>query len=350
MFFWFDLCHPPHVVFFAQMIHALEKQGHHVHITYRNRYQVKALMDMHGLQGVKIGGANGGNRWTKSIGLIVRSVLLYRHMRGKQCDLAVSQGSSYQVIAAHILGFRSLFTSDYEHIIWTFAKRWATAIAVSELIPLARLKEKNLPLNRIHRYPGLKEEVYLDHFQPSPGFLKSMGWQQDKILVIVRPPEVRAHYHNAATEDLYQALMRHLARIDNAFVIILPRSKHKKRLLEKMPGCIAGDWVIPEETVDGPALIYYADLVISGGGTMNREAAALGVPVYSIFHGKTPSVDLALEQRGLLTRLTRVEQVPMIPIEKRRHQKPIWKFEVKPFLIDLMIQLAAGRELLSRIK
>jgi len=343
MHFWFDLCHPPHVVFFAPIIHVLKGQNHHVYVTYRNRYQVKALMELHGIEGVQIGGANGGNPITKAIGLLVRTFILFAHMRFRKCDLAISQGSSYQVIAAKLLGFRSLFATDYEHIIWTFARRWATAIAVPELIPLTQLEEKNLPLNRIHRYPGLKEEVYLDHFRPAPDFLQSMGWQQDKILVIVRPPEVRAHYHNQATEKLYEGLLRHLARIDNAFVIILPRSKHKKRLLEKMPGCIAGDWVVPEETVDGPALIYYADLVISGGGTMNREAAALGVPVYSIFLGETPSVDLALEQMGLLTRLTRVEQIPMIPIEKRQRLQPHWKFEVKPFLINLMMQLAAGK-------
>ena len=42
---------------------------------------------------------------------------------------------------------------------------------------------------------------------------------------------------------------------------------------------------------------------------MNREAAALGVPVYSIFRGTTGAVDKYLEEEGRLTMLKSVEDV-----------------------------------------
>ena len=76
--------------------------------------------------------------------------------------------------------------------------------------------------------------------------------------------------------------------------------------------------LIPASAVDGPNLVWHSDLVISGGGTMNREAAALGVPVYSIFRGQIGAVDRHLSATGCLVLLEGVEDVRTKLILKRR--------------------------------
>src|SRR5262249_18050156 len=60
----------------------------------------------------------------------------------------------------------------------------------------------------------------------------------------------------------------------------------------------------------GLNLIWHSDLVISGGGTMNREAAALGVPVYSVFRGKIGAVDRYLSKMGRLVLLESSNEFP----------------------------------------
>jgi predicted glycosyltransferase len=164
---------------------------------------------------------------------------------------------------------------------------------------------------RVLRYPGIKEDVYVPGFKPNPAIKAQLGILESDLVVTIRPPANEAHYHNPQSDELFHAVVEHLAKQPNAKMIVLPRNARQgARVQELWPELIAkGRMLIPEHVIDGLNIIWYSDFVISGGGTMNREAAALGVPVYSIFRGKTGAVDRYLADQGRMILLENVEDI-----------------------------------------
>jgi predicted glycosyltransferase len=171
-----------------------------------------------------------------------------------------------------------------------------------EVVPANALK---LRKDRILRYPGIKEDVYVPSFRPDSTIKRVLGLSGEDVVVTLRPPATEAHYHNPESEVLLDAVFEVIARSPNVKVVMVPRTaKQLTELREKHPELFdTGKIVVPKQAVDGLDLIWFSDLVVSGGGTMNREAAALGVPVYSIFRGKTGAVDRYLANNGRLTLL-----------------------------------------------
>jgi hypothetical protein len=164
---------------------------------------------------------------------------------------------------------------------------------------------------RILKYPGIKEDVYVPRFVPDPSIRSQLGLQEQDVVVTIRPPASEAHYHNPKSDDLFSAAVTFLSKFHAAKLVLLPRNdKQAIELKERWPDLFAsGSMRIPSQVVDGLNLIWYSDLVISGGGTMNREAAALGVPVYSVFRGSIGAVDYYLSQQGRLVLLENVQDV-----------------------------------------
>ena len=141
--------------------------------------------------------------------------------------------------------------------------------------------------------------------------------------MVVRPPATEAHYHNPESEVLFAETLRFLGSIPKVRAVTLPRNARQgKQLHAEWAELIAdGRMVIPSAPVDGLNLIWFSDLVVSGGGTMNREAAALGVPVYSIFRGKIGAVDRYLAERGRLTLIESPQDVRTM-VKVRRWNRP----------------------------
>jgi predicted glycosyltransferase len=150
---------------------------------------------------------------------------------------------------------------------------------------------------------------------------KQLNFDEHDVVVTVRPPAVEAHYHNPEAEVLLDAALNFLTQAPEVRVILLPRNESQARTLRETWKKWIGNRkiVIPEHAVDGINLIWFSDLVVSGGGTMNREAAALGVPVYSIFRGKIGAVDRHLQQEGRLILIESVEDIrEKIVLRQRR--------------------------------
>jgi len=336
--FWFDLCHPPHVAFFAPQIKRLQEMGHAVLITVRDRFQVAELCDLSGLTYVKIGKDYGRAKWRKAMGIALRTCQLADYMRGRNVDLAVSQGSTYQVLAAKLLSIPSTFMTDYEHIYLGIAKRLADWLVFPEIIPEDVLRKKHISPGKIIRYPGLKENVYLGHFRPQGDFLKNIGVDPGNIIITIRPPAVDAHYHNPVSEELLRLIFRRMKSEPGVTVIYLPRSAASTGPLMDSGMHV----VIPEKTLKGLDLIYHSDMIISGGGTMNREAAAMGVPVYSIFKGPVPAVDRYLEQTGRLHFIDSEEDIKRIRIQKRKPEMNLLNpdIDLARFLVSRLLDMA----------
>src|SRR5207247_7718716 len=177
--------------------------------------------------------------------------------------------------------------------------------------------------NRIRKYPGIKEDVYVPRFVPEPGIRRQLGLREEELVVTIRPPANEAHYHNLESDQLLEAAVEFLSKKPDVKLVALPRDKKQGvRLRTQWPDLFSnGTMRIPEQVVDGLILIWHSDFVISGGGTMNREAAALGVPVYSVFRGRIGAVDQHLASRGRLVLLKSVEDV-QTKIIIARHNRP----------------------------
>jgi len=143
---------------------------------------------------------------------------------------------------------------------------------------------------------------------------------KDRIVVTIRPPATEAHYHNPESDVLFAAIINHLGQMKNIQQVILPRNKKQESSIKQTWTRLfdRGIIIIPDHVIDGLNLIWHSDLVISGGGTMNREAAALGVPVYSFFRGKIGAVDQYLVKNNRLVLLSSVDDIlTKLKIEKR---------------------------------
>jgi predicted glycosyltransferase len=222
-------------------------------------------------------------------------------------DIAISHGSRTQQIAAALLGIPIVIISDYElsKELVLLPPDW---LFVPDVIPDTDIMYKK---TRVFKYPGIKEDVYVPDFRPDPRVRGMLGLTDENIVATVRPPATEAHYHNPESEILFEATIESMAAREEMKIVILPRNEKQAELIRaRWPElCSNGKIIIPREVIDGLNLIWYSDLVVSGGGTMNREAAALGVPVYSIFRGGIGAVDRYLAENGRLTLLETVEDV-----------------------------------------
>ena len=295
---WIDIDNSPHVPLYIPIIEELEKQGVELLLTARNMYQVCELLDFFKLPCKVIGGHWGKNNVLKILNNCTRVAQLIPTVRKARPDLAISHGSRAQLLAAKVLGIPSIMMHDYEHNFKTgFVE--AEWVLMPDIIPDGAMSKKS---ERILRYPGLKEDVYIPRFHPDPSIFSKLGISPEDLVVTVRPPATEAHYHTHEGDLLFAETMRLLSSHPKVRAVTLPRNARQTQQLQaEWKGLIAsGCMVIPSSPVDGLNLMWFSDLVVSGGGTMNREAAALGVPVYSIFGGKMGAVDRYLAQQGRL--------------------------------------------------
>lgn len=316
---WVDLENSPHVPFFRPIIEELEKCGLQIFVTARDCAQTRELADYFGMTYKLIGRHHGKNKIAKALGLGLRMCRLAPTIRSEKPVLALSHGSRSSTILSSILRVPSITIFDYEFVNQTTFNSldW---VMVPEVLPDKVVRVRR---DRILRYPGIKEDVYVPFFKPDLSAMGQLGIVGKDIVVTVRPPAINAHYHNPESERLLAAAIEFVSQDPNVKIVLLPRYPEQAKSLRASWSRLfaSGKMLIPEHVVDGLNLIWYSDLVISGGGTMNREAAALGVPVYSIFRGKIGAVDQYLSNCKRLVLLESVEQIPK-RVVIARHPRP----------------------------
>jgi predicted glycosyltransferase len=302
---WIDLDNTPHVPFFDPIIKELRMMGYEVIVTARDCAQTCGLADLHGLQYRRVGRHYGKNKVLKVLGTVYRAMQLSKTIRRNKSILAVSHGSRSQMISAAMLRMPSLVMGDYEH---TKGDIHCTWVMVPEVIDHTRL---GIRQDHVIRYPGIKEDVYIPFFKPDPHIFDELNINPSEVLVTIRPPANEAHYHNPESESLFTEAVSYIGEIKDSRMVILPRNDNQKTMIrsEWTKWCSERKIVIPDQVVDGLNLLWHSDFAISGGGTMNREAAALGIPVYSIFRGRIGAVDQFLSDTGRLILLEKKEDV-----------------------------------------
>ena len=325
---WIDLDNTPHVPFFKPIVRELERRHYTVLLTARDAFQVCALATRMGLKYKKVGCHYGKNPLMKIWGLGWRTLQLLPVVLGKKIDLALSHGSRAQILLCNLLRIPTAMVMDYEfaEMPWLLRPGWEI---VPRVLANTNLQCKNE--SRILTYDGIKEDVYAPEFKPDPSLINQLKLNDGKIVVTVRPPATEAHYHNPESEALFVEFMNRLVATPNTRAVLLPRNKSQELQIRQQwaEWCDGSKFVIPQEAVDGLNLLWHSDLVVSGGGTMNREAAALGVPVYSIFRGKIGAVDRDLREKGRLILIETADDVhsKIELVRRTKHQDP---FEGKP--------------------
>jgi len=299
---WVDMTASAHVLVFRPLIRILRERGDEVEITARDYAQTLQLLELHGLEAEVIGRHGGRSRLGKARSMWSRLGALRRWARGRDFDVALAHGSHELTMTAQRLGIPSSTTFDYEFA-WLqhqLGCRAATKVVVPDSIPPERLARYGAEPPKLLQYPGLKEEYYLADFEPDRGILDT--WQIDpaRTLVVLRPPPDVSLYHRHSN-PLFPQTLEHLGRLEDVHAFVLPRTAEQR---EYVRGLALPSVIVPETAVDAQSLIALADLVVSAGGTMNREAAALGVPVYTTYGGRLGGVDEALIREGRLVPLT----------------------------------------------
>jgi uncharacterized protein len=331
---WIDLTAPAHPVVFRPVLARLQGRGHEVLVTARDYAQTLELCRLHGIVPAVIGAHGGASMASKAGSLASRTARLLRRVRRFGPSLAVAHGSNDLALVARILGVPACNTFDYE---WATLQhnigcRLARRVIVPEAIPLERLRRYGVSAERLRHYPGLKEEYYLADFTPDHGLLGRLGVDAQRIVVVVRPPPDVSLYHRRSN-PLYQQVLARIGHDAGVHGIVIPRTQAQRAALRAMA---LPSVIVPEGAVDGQSLIALADLVISAGGTMNREAVALGTPVYTTYGGRLGAVDEALIRDGRLRPATDVRAIEIVKHERR---EPTVRRDPDA-LVDLILEAA----------
>jgi uncharacterized protein len=302
---WVDITNSPHVVIFRPLILRLRARGHEVTVTARDFAQTLGLLERFGIEHTVLGAHGGAGRFGKGRAMLSRTAALTRLARRERFDLAVAHGSTDQPPAARAAGTPQITMFDYEfaaamhHLNGRLARR----VLVPAAIPELALRRYGIRSPKLVRYPGLKEEYYLADHALDAGVRGELGLADDAVVAVLRPPPEVTLYHRGLSSEVFSATLERLLASPGVQTVVLPRTDDQRRALEGSPA------IVPTHPVDGPSLVAAADLVVSAGGTMNREAAALGVPAYSPFAGRLGAVDRTLIGDGRLRRLDRAEDV-----------------------------------------
>ncbi len=329
---WIDMTNSPHVLVLRPIIDEFHRRGWDVTVTAREFAQTLPLLERFSIPHTVIGRHRGKHLWAKAWGMVARTSQMISFGRGKGFDLALSHASNDLPVAARMLGIPHVTMFDYE-----FAKlshsinvRFSTKALVPDAIPVSALAPYGGTERNVDRYPGLKEEYYLADFEPDPSVLDSLGLDPRNIIIVLRTPPSMAAYHRMEN-PIFDDVLRAIAARDDAQAVVLLRTPDQRAGVEAIG---AKNLIIPDTVVDAQSLVHYADIVVSGGGTLNREAVALGTPAYTVFQGVMGAVDKGLMAEGRLRQLVSADDLVL-------EKKPASSARVRRDVGDLVDRISS---------
>jgi predicted glycosyltransferase len=331
---WADMSAPAHVLVLRPIIEHLRDQGHEVTVTSRDYTQTQELLALHHIDHTPIGKHGGASRLSKLIRLIQRTSGMRRFGKGAGFDLAIAHGSNDLAIASRLLGIPEANMHDYEFAVaqHNVGCRLAKRVIFPDSVPPERLSRFGVGPEKLFQYPGTKEEYYLADFEVDPDALGEVGVDTERVVVVVRPPPDVSLYHRKSNPLFPQVLAR-VGTDERVHAIVLPRTEEQRAYVKELA---LPSLIVPEHAVEAQSLVALADLVVSAGGTMNREAVALGTPVYTTYGGRLGGVDEALIRSNRLRPLT---DPRALELEKKQGQGERVRRD-PGLLVDLMLGAA----------
>jgi uncharacterized protein len=301
---WVDCTAAAHPLVLRPIIERLQSRGHTVEVTAREYGQTLGILERLGIPYTSVGAHGGASTVGKARALAGRSSALARRAWRRRFDLGLAHGSVDLALVCAAFRIPSVQMQDYEFagLQRRISFRAARRVLVPDAIPVERLAKVGAPERKLFRYPGLKEDYYLADFEPDAAVLGELGLDRERVIVVVRPPPETSEYHEE--NPLHQRVLDRLSGESGTQTVVVPRTESQAEKLRA--GGSTGNThqgaklIIPNRAIDAQSLIAFADLVVSAGGTMNREAVALGTPTYSTFSGRMGGVDERLISEGRL--------------------------------------------------
>jgi len=335
---WIDFANSPHVLFFSEIIKDLEKRDYKFFFTCRNFAQTVELTKIYGFNSIVVGKHGGKSLSGKFFEILKRSFELRKIIKKEKIDISMSHNSYSQILCSKLMRKKVITFMDYEYQPANkLAFRIANHIFLPESIELENVLKMGAKRDKIILYPGLKENLYLNDFYMDIDRIKKIRKDLksiDKKLILVRPPADMSAYHNFKN-PLFTEFLIHISKTENITIAILPRTKQQEKELKNLLN--NENFYFPDKVYDGKELIYSSDIIISAGGTMNREAAVLGKKVFSIFYGKIGGVDKYLEKKGYLTFIRDKQDFEKFNINDEE-LKPL-KFNTKEYIINKLNEI-----------
>ena len=331
---WVDITNSPHVPFFRPLLELLAEDGHEVEVTAREFAQTLELLERNGIEHHVVGPAHGGGGLAgKARAMAGRLPALRRFARARRFDLALAHGSHEVMLAARSLGIPGATAHDYEFatLQHQLGLRAARRVVFPDAVPPERLARFGAKPPKLVQFPGLEEEYYLADFEPDPTVLD--GIDPEQVLAVVRTPPDVSLYHRHEN-PLFTEVLERIGRDDTVHAVVLPRSNEQRRAIQALE---LPTLHVPDHAVDAQSLVALADLVVSAGGTMNREAVALGTPVYTTFAGRLGAVDEALIRDG---RLRPLRDPAELELRKRDAGRAQRERRDPRLLLDLLLAAA----------
>jgi uncharacterized protein len=328
---WVDLTNTAHVQVLRPLVELLERDGHDVALTARPLSQTLAMLERWGRHAEVIGRHGGASRLGKARAAASRVPALVRWARGRRFDCALAHGSTDLPAACRLLRIPNTTMFDYE---WAALQhhvncRLATRVLVPDAIPAERLARYGARPPKLVQYPGLKEEYFLSEFEPDVSALQPLGVDREKVVCVVRTAPSYALYLGGSENPLLPRVLEQLSAANDAQTVVIARTPEQADAVDALG---LPRVVVPRETVDGRSLVALADLLVSAGGTMNREAAVLGTPVWSIFEGRPGAVD----ERLIAERRLRVLRDPGEIVVAKKPDPEAWRHRVRRDPSDLL--------------
>ena len=314
---WIDIENAPHVPLFNIIVKELKNRGHAVSVTLRDCQNSEELANEYKMEFTLFGRQSKSRiKIVKMFSILLRVARLTLWAMGKNIDMSVCHMSRAQSIASRLLKIPIINMFDYEFVNLSLVLSKKTILSVPEAIPVSNLCKNILKkINKIEKYPGFKELVYSKADNDVSEIKKNLRIEEDEIVVILRPPASKAHYHNPKSESLFISIIEYLGRGSNLKIIVLPRYEEQRNVL-KSTLRDNKKFIIPEEQIKNEKLLGMADLLISGGGTMNREAVALNIPAYTYFSGKQGALDESMIRDNLIKKISSIQDIEKIKLIK----------------------------------
>jgi predicted glycosyltransferase len=307
---WVDFTNTAHVIVLRPLVERLEQAGHEVLLTARPLSHTVELLEEWGRPHTVIGRHGGVRRRDKALAAADRIRRLAGWARGRGLGAALAHGSTDVPPVARALRIPNATMFDYE---WAALQhhvncRLANRVLIPDAIPAERMARYGARPPKLIRYPGLKEEYYLADFEPDRGVLDRLGVAGAEVLNVVRTAPSYALYLGGSETPLLNRVLQRAAADPRVQTVVLARTPEQR---ESVRALGLDRVVVPDRTVDGRSLVALADVLVSAGGTMNREAAVLGTPVWSMFEGRPGAVDERLVAEGRLRLLSDPDEIEL---------------------------------------
>lgn len=319
--FWVDIDNPPQAQYLSPIARALRERGHSVLMTARDHQATLEVLANRGESAIPVGGSFGASSASKAFGTLTRAARLRLLVGGRiGRPRAVVSTSRSGVLAAWALRAPAFTVLDYEGVELGVFRRSGTILLHPSVIPAEKFTERGFPAERLRSFPGLKEDLAFSGLDVDAVEPAELPHPRDTSLpaVLVRPPSQTSHYRADASVQMLGLVLDRLARRDDVQVVFAPRETAQTEMLASLA------WAVPPVTLDRPlplvGLLRAVDWVVTGGGTMLREAAWFGVPAVTVFQGPMPAVDESLEAEGVIRRVSDAAAVDMIDWGRSEHR------------------------------